>query len=405
MFDLRIERPVAPVHARIPLPRSKSAANRALVIASLVGDLGLVPNPGEGDDTRILLGHLRDRPRRMHCGAGATTFRFLLAWACAQPGEEHLITGDARLLERPHEDLAAALRTVGADIQRTPEGYVVRGRRLAGGTVHFDSPISSQYLSALLLIAPMMRDGLTLRWTGTRLSEPYVRMTLRIMDHFGVFPRLELDGVRVDPGPYVAHPCPIPADWSGAAFWYTVCALSPGSTLLLEGLEDDTLQGDRKTMDLWQPWVETRFTAEGAHITHRQPGERSMDQHIHLLHHPDLFQPLAATHAALGLPAIYSGLDNLRVKETDRLAAMASVLRALGCTVHVEGGTFGLTGKAENVGPFTLDPQGDHRMAMALAPLALVLPAVRVSEPAVVNKSYPGYWDDLRRAGFAVEQH
>ncbi len=404
MESVTLTAPSGPLRTTIALPRSKSAANRALIIASLLGDVDLVRDPGDGDDTRILLQHLRERGAVMHCGAGATTFRFLLAWACCQPGEERLITGVPRLLERPHDDLVAALRKLGADITADDAGYRVRGRQLHGGKVHFDSPISSQYLSALLLIAPLMTEGLSMRWTGTRLSEPYVHMTLKVMAHFGVYPFMELDGVRVPPAPYRPATYAVPADWSAAAFWYELVALSPGAEVFLEGLEDDTLQGDRHAKQLWEPWVSTVFEANGARLANRaEPLPWTADL-VQLRNHPDLFQPLACTGAALGQDAAFTGLDNLRVKETDRILAIAEVLQRMGCTVEQEGGNFQVSGRAStNPGPF--DPQGDHRMALALAPLCLVAGPLTVLDPAVVNKSYPGFWEDLRKAGFGVLLH
>ncbi len=402
MSAVRLARSAAPLKAVIRLPRSKSAANRALIIAALLGDLDLVRDPGTGDDTAILLQHLRDQGSVLHCGAGATTFRFLLAWACCQPGGPRLVTGDVRLLERPHDDLVQALRHLGARIDRVPEGYRVHGGTLRGGEVHFDSPISSQYLSALLLIAPSMTEGLHLRWTGTRLSEPYVHMTLRIMAHFGVYPAMELDGVRVAPACYTAAPYTVPADWSGAAFWYEAVALTPGSALHLQGLSDDTLQGDRAARHLWAPWVDTRFDAEGAVISHRSTPGALPEGPVNLRNHPDLFQPLLATCAGLGVPATFTGLDNLRVKETDRLQAMADVLHTLGAQLHLDGGMARLTGRV-HIAEAHIDPDGDHRMALSIAPLVQVVDTLHIARPEVVTKSYPGFWDDLAGIGIHIQ--
>jgi 3-phosphoshikimate 1-carboxyvinyltransferase len=412
MSSITITRPAEPIHTTIELPRSKSAANRALVIAALLGDVDLVQDPGNGDDTRILLEHLRERPAVMHCGAGATTFRFLLAWACCQEGEERLITGTQRLLDRPHADLVGALRTLGAHIEQVPEGYRVRGTRLQGGAVHFDSPISSQYLSALLLIAPSMEQGLSLRWTGTRLSEPYVHMTLKIMAHFGVFPVMELDGVRVSPGSYTAAAYTVPPDWSAAAFWYEVVALSPGAEVLLAGLDEDTLQGDREARHLFAAWVRTTSTTDGlllTHIDNAAPWSTTQvpGRPVNLKHVPDLFQPLAFTLATRGEGATLEGLDNLRVKETDRLKATHDALAILGRGSSILQGTFTITPNATDLissdAPF--DPSIDHRMAMALAPLAAVLGRVTINDPQVVDKSYPHFWNDLEHAGFAIALH
>jgi 3-phosphoshikimate 1-carboxyvinyltransferase len=405
MNSVTITAPTGPLRASIRLPRSKSAANRALIIAALLGDTDLVHDPGDGDDTTILLKHLRERRAVMHCGAGATTFRFLLAWAACQAGEERVITGVPRLLERPHEDLVQALRTLGADITREESGYRVRGRQLQGGQVHFDSPISSQYLSALLLIAPHMTEGLTLRWTGTRLSEPYVHMTLKVMAHFGVYPFMQLDGVRVPPTRYHAAAYTVPADWSAAAFWYELVALSPDAQVHLQGLDDDTLQGDRQARQLFAQWVESRFTPAGADLRRVINEGVRANVPLDLRHYPDLFQPLVCAAAGRGQAAHFTGLDNLRVKETDRLSAVAEALRALGCDVQAEGGAFQLSGRVQTGGASSFDPRGDHRMAMALAPLALVLGTMTIADAGVVNKSYPGFWDDLRKAGFGVVSH
>lgn len=401
---IHIHRPNGPVRADITLPRSKSISNRALLLASLCGDLGLVSQLSDGDDTRVMHELLRDRPHVMDCGAGGTTFRFLLAWAAVQKGEEHILTGIPRLLERPHDDLVNALKQVGADIERVPEGFRVRGKVLKGGVVHFDSPISSQFLSALLLIAPRMTEGLTLRWTGTRLSEPFVHMTLKMLAHFAVFPRLELDGVRVDPGDLIQAPIIVPPDWSSAAFWYEVAALSPGAEILLEGLTDDTMQGDREAQHLWSPWVRTLFTPEGARLSHRDPVGAWDEVPRNLKHVPDLFQPLAFTLAARGQAAVLTGLDNLRVKETDRLQAVTSAIARMGGEAAFSEGAFAVKRGIAAKEPMSFDPEIDHRMALSLAPLALVLGSVTIKDPLVVNKSYPTYWEDLRKTGFGVEQ-
>jgi 3-phosphoshikimate 1-carboxyvinyltransferase len=409
MSSITISRPARPINATVHLPRSKSVSNRALIMASLFGDLDAVKHLGTGDDTRVLYELLRDRPHVMHCGAGGTTFRFLLAWAAVQEGEEHIITGIPRLLERPHTDLVEALRTLGADIQAVPEGFRVRGRRMPGGTVHFDSPISSQYLSALLLVAPRMVNGIHMHWTGTRLSEPFVHMTLRMLAHFGVFPVLELDGVRVPPGDYRAATYTVPPDWSAAAFWYELVALSPGAEVLLPGLDDDTLQGDREARQLWAAWVDTAATPNGMLLTHRSQADAWADlkvpgRPVNMKHVPDLFQPLAFTLAARGEGATLEGLDNLRVKETDRLQAVHEGLTTLGCSCRVLQGTFSIdplpSGLKPAVAPF--DPSIDHRMAMSLAPLAAVLGSITILDPRVVDKSYPDFWEHLRSAGLGV---
>jgi len=402
MPSVSIRRPEAPIRTAISLPRSKSVANRALVLASLAGDVGLVQEADDGDDTRILLRLLQDRPRAMHCGSGGTTFRFLLAWACVQEGEEHVITGDARLLERPHDALVDALRALGADIIRTQEGYVVRGGRMNGGAITIDSPISSQYISALLLVGAHFAEGLRLTWSGRRLSEPYVRMTMHLLDRAGVEVREESGTIVVSPGKVAAVPFAVPPDWSAAAFWFQVVALSEGSEVLLNDLTMDGIQGDREAASLWSAWLACIATPNGLLLRHRNaPGPWSHEP-VDLRHVPDLFQPLAFTLAARGIPASFRGLDNLPLKETDRLKAVADVLQRLGIAAQYAGGEFHMNGTITRRGPLSVDPMLDHRMAMCAAPLSLVLDEVTVSQPDVVNKSYPGFWDDLRKAGFVM---
>jgi len=404
MSALNIRRPSQPLRATVELPRSKSVSNRALIIASLLGDLSLVSHLSTGDDTRVMLDLLRDRPHTMDCGAGGTTFRFLLAWACVQEGEEFVLTGIPRLLQRPHDDLVLALRTLGADIEQLPNGYRVRGRRIKGGYVHFDSPISSQYLSALVLIAPKLEQGLELKWTGTRLSEPFVGMTLKMLDHFGIRPSLTMDGVVVPPGNYTKAAYEVPHDWSSAAFWFEQVALDPGAEVLLRGLKKDTLQGDREALPLWAPWVEAAEGANGITLKHRAEAEPWPDAPLNMRHVPDLFQPLAFTLAGRGAKAALTGLDNLVVKETDRLKAVGEVLRALGCTAGHRGGTFIQGGSITNKAPLPFDPNIDHRMALSIAPLALLLERVIIKDPDVVDKSYPEFWAHLRAAGYEVTE-
>lgn len=402
MPSVVITRPSAAIKAEIELPRSKSISNRALLMASLCGDINLVTGLSDGDDTRVMLELLKETPRVMDCGAGGTTFRFLIAWAAVREGEEHILTGIPRLLERPHDDLINALKRLGADIERVPEGYRVRGRSIQGGEVHFDSPISSQYLSALLMVAPRMKEGLTLRWTGTRLSEPFVHMTLKMLSHFGVYPRLELDGVRVDPGDYIPSPVVVAPDWSSAAFWYEMVTLDPGAEVFLSGLTDDTMQGDREAQHLWSPWVETRFTDQGARISHRGSPGIWEDVPRGLKHVPDLFQPLAFTLATMSQPAVLTGLDNLRVKETDRLQAVNDAITRMGGLSAFADGAFAVKHGITATTPMAFHPDIDHRMALSLAPLALRLGSITIDDPQVVNKSYPGFWADLEKSGFGL---
>ncbi len=402
LHSVTIRRPEGPIHARVALPPSKSVANRALILAALAGDLPCVKGFGTSDDTRILNELLRDRPVEMHCGDGGTTFRFLLAWACVQEGKEHLITGNPRLLERPHAPLVNALRELGADITEEANGLRVRGRKMHGGHIRIHAPESSQFISALLLVAPCFTDGLELQWTGLRLSEPYVRMTMELLRKFGAEALDSGEVLHVASGPLQATEMQVPPDWSASAFWFEVAALAPGSNLVLKGLSYSSLQGDAAVLSLFMPYTYYALLDEKLMLRGRSGGELA-PYHADLTDTPDLFQPLAFALAGLGGKAEFTGLHNLPLKETDRLKAVAEALNVLGCSAEYEDGTFKLHGAITNLLPAPFDPQGDHRMAMSLAPLALVCDEVTILNPGVANKSYPGFWEELKKAGFSVE--
>lgn len=401
---LRITPPTGPINATIHLPRSKSVANRALVCTALAGDATSVMDHGDADDTRILQRLLMERPAVMHCGLGGTTFRFALAWACVQEGEERMVTGDAPLLARPHVELVSALRALGADIEPLDTGFRVRGRRMHGGAYQFDSPVSSQYLSAVMLVAPAFTYGLRLMWRGEQLSRPYVDMTAAMMRKAGAVVQVLDDAIAVRPGTYTRTVLDVPPDWSAAAFWFQIVALANGAQVLLADLHADGLQGDEAIIGLMQRWVRTEATADGTRLLHIA-GVPVAPLSLDMRATPDLFQPLAITCAMRAQPAAFSGLANLRLKESDRLQAVVDALAQLGVGASVDENTFSLGGQSvrSSSGILLFDPRGDHRMAMSLAPLALKLGAVEIADAGVVSKSYPRYWDDLRKAGFAVE--
>ena len=403
-----IHPPARPVSVSIQLPNSKSISNRVLVMAALCGERHKLSALAASDDTLRLDRALNEEQTTIDCGDGGTTLRFALAWAAIQKGEERLITGGKRLLERPHDPLIEALRSLGAEIRKSPEGFQVTGKELNGGEVEFRSPVSSQYISALLMIAPYMSDGLRIHWKGDRLSGPYVRMTLGLMRHFGATVKMDDDVIEVEAGGYSPVNFIVPCDWSAAAFWYEIVAIIPGSRVLLIGLFDDGIQGDVAARRLWDRWVITEQNNEGTFLRHRSDTLSTTGLEFELQDTPDLFQPLALTCAARGADAIFTGLDNLPLKETDRLAATARILQQLGAESGYHEGTFKLP--AWDLVPSSahdlpvLDPDGDHRMAMSIAPLAGLISGLRIADPYVVRKSYPAYWDHLQLAGFKVEQ-
>lgn len=402
---MTITRPRAPIDVSIDLPRSKSISNRALILADLAGDLNCVRDLSDAEDTRILRDVLSDRQRVMHCGMGGTTLRFLLAWASVQQGEEHVVTGTRHLLERPHRGLVEALRSLGADVERAPEGFRVRGGKLKGGEVVLDSPISSQFISALMMIAPVMEEGLRIVWKGRRLSEPYVRMTAKVMGHFGVIVHEREDAIVIPSGSYHVDTLTVPPDWSAAAFWYEIAGLAGGARIDLPGLFPNGWQGDQAIDALTKRCVASEQTKEGM-VLRSLPVVHAGEEEMDLVDTPDLFQPLACLLAGIDQSAHFTGLDNLMTKESDRIEAVALALRDLGMRTAPHDDRYGHWPIEPMRGshPPPFDPLGDHRMAMALAPLALVCDRITILDPDVVDKSYPSYWTDLEKAGFGVER-
>lgn len=404
---IRIIPPADPIKVDIKLPRSKSISNRLLVMAALSGSRHLLEELSDADDTGRLDHLVNERPLVMDCGAGGTTLRFLLAWAAIQEGEERLISGTPRLMDRPHDDLVRALRQLGASIDRVEQGFRVIGKKLQGGTVEFLSPISSQYISALLLIAPYLERGLRISWKGDRLSEPYVRMTMRLMRQFGAKVKVHDEAIEVMPGAYSIERTTIPRDRSAAAFWYEVVAFSKGSGVKLIGVYDDGIQGDSIAEELWSPWVISEQQEDGLMLMHRSSSFAAEELNIDLKDSPDLFQPLIFTCAGSGASLRCTGLRNLSMKESDRLKATAEALRVLGRECAFTTDSFTIPkGPVLQVGHRSsiIDPQEDHRLAMSAAPVALVAGSLRIADPDVVVKSYPLFWDHLEMAGFKLQR-
>lgn len=307
--------------------------------------------------------------------------------------------------QRPIGPLVEALRSLGADIDYAErEGFPplrIRGRQLRGGCLHLSGSVSSQYVSALLLIAPYLSSSLRLRLEGTIVSRPYIDMTLALMRHFGAQAGWEAeDTLVVAPAPYQSTArYRVETDWSSAACWYEAVALAtdPAARLLLRGLREETWQGDARVQDYFLPLgVKTTFCAEGAVLekTAMQSGAIVFD----LSGQPDLAQSLVVACAALQRPFRFTGLQTLRIKETDRLAALARELDKLGITVAVENDE-SIRSVTYASAPAHLQPVAtyeDHRMALAFSPCALRFPGLQIAEPAVVNKSYPGFWEALQ---------
>ena len=390
---------------KISLPASKSIANRALIIAALSGQNSLINNLSEARDTRTmqrLLGS--DIPIWDVLDAG-TTMRFLTALsAVTQP---RTLTGTTRMKERPIKILADALTTLGARIEYLEqEGYPpiavgpIEDQLTKNISVRGD--ISSQYISALLMIAPVLPYGLEIELTGHIGSKPYINTTLAVMRSYGVNAEWNDHIIYISQQRYIAKEYTVEPDWSAASYWYSFVALSESGEVLLEDLPDNSIQGDRKIADYMKLLgVHTTFTPEGALLT---KCDHAPEVTFDFTDCPDMAQTVAVLCAAKGIKCTMSGLESLRIKETDRIYALQTELAKIGAELKEVNNEWLLTPVVGHwKEDIEFDTYHDHRMAMAFAPLS-ALSTVIIHDPVVVDKSYPRYWEDMEKAGFTISE-
>lgn len=401
--------PPASIHATIQLPSSKSICNRALIINALSQNHAQLRNLSDCDDTRVLISALQDMPDTIDIGAAGTAMRFLTAYLSVNEGT-HLLTGTPRMQQRPIGILANALREAGAHIEYAgKEGYPplrITGSRLTHNEITLPGNVSSQYISALLMIGPALPDGLKLTLTGTVISRPYIDLTLELMQAFGAHAQWSDEHqLYVEPHPYQAPASYyIESDWSAASYWYEICALMPEAEIELPGLFRKSLQGDARVARLFSALgVETRYENDKVLLT--KSGIKTSRMEYDFINQPDLAQTFVVTCALLNVPFRFSGLQSLKIKETDRMAALIKEMKKLGYVLNETDGSI-LSWNGERCMPDArpaIDTYEDHRMAMAFAPACIIVDNLFINNPQVVSKSYPHYWDDLRRAGFNIE--
>jgi len=399
----------------IHLAASKSISNRALIIHALSGG-GIVPdNLSDCDDTNVIIKALDKMPALINIKAAGTAMRFLTAYLSVTAGEAHTLTGTERMKHRPIKELVEALRYLGADIQyEGEEGYPplhITGKPLEGGRLEMPGNISSQYISALLMIGPVLKKGLELKLTDEIVSRPYIDLTLWIMQEYGANAEwTDVDTITVKPKPYRQRPYLIENDWSAASYWYEMMALSNDmeSNIRLTGLMDGSKQGDSMVRYIFSLLgVKTTFENKQEGV----PTTVTLTRHSRILprldydfvNSPDLAQTVVVCCAVMNIPFRFTGLASLKIKETDRIEALKTELRKLGYVIRDEGNdTLYWDGQRSEATLQPIDTYEDHRMALCFAPVAIRIPGIRINNPGVVTKSYPKYWDDLRQAGFEI---
>ena len=401
----------------IKLPASKSISNRAMIIHALSGSNVLPDNLSDCDDTEVIIQALQNNPYEINIKAAGTAMRFMTAFLATRNGEEHVITGTERMKHRPIGVLVDALRHLGADITYVgEEGFpplCIKGGKLEGGLLEVPGNISSQYVSALLMIGPMLSNGLTLRLKGDIISRPYIDLTLCMMREFGAIADWsDYETITVQAQRYKERSYYIESDWSAASYWYEMIALSKEADdeVRLEGLMDGSKQGDSSVRYIFSLLgVKTTFdtTEEGVPttVTLRHSGRCVPRLEYDFVNSPDLAQTFVVCCCMLGVRFHFRGLATLKIKETDRIEALKTEMRKLGFVLHdVNNSELYWDGeRCEPQQDAAIDTYEDHRMALAFAPAVFRLDHLCINNPQVVSKSYPNYWEDLIKAGFEVK--
>ena len=399
------------IEGEIDLPASKSISNRVLLLNALCATPGRLSNLAQCDDTDAVLSALaQPDASEVNIGAAGTAMRFLTAYFATREGREVVIDGTERMRQRPIGVLVDALRQLGADIEYVEaEGYPplkITGTRLRGGALTVSGSVSSQYITAILLIAPVI-GGITLTIEGEIMSRPYIDMTLALMARYGVKAEWRENVIHVPAGEYTALDFTVEADWSAASYWWAMQAIVPQSRISLKGLEPQSLQGDSRIAELMSQMGVTGNWC-GRYLDLRSNGGVGCccSTFADLSGTPDIAQTLVVMLCLMGRPFRITGLRTLRIKETDRLEALRTELRKLGYVVKVEGDdaiSWHLETTAAEASPH-ICTYHDHRMAMAFAPAAIRFPGLIIDDAQVVSKSYPLFWEHLRQAEFKIEE-
>lgn len=387
------------------LPASKSISNRALILNALAGGNSVLRHLSEANDTRLMRELIGSESPLIDVQDAGTTMRFLTAYF-ATTGMRKTLTGTPRMQARPIGILVDALRTLGAIIHyRNREGYPpietagFSGQKVDRLSIRGD--VSSQFISALLMIAPSLPQGLTLELTGKVGSRPYIEMTIALMAKFGVDVDISDNVIRVAHQQYRSTELTVESDWSGAGYWFAFAALARDADIRLPRLYENSWQGDHVVRELMEA-LGVRAVSEGE-MLRLIPRESVSTFNWDFTHSPDLAQTVAVVCAAKGIEATFSGLESLRIKETDRIYALQQELRKIGADLVEEGNRWVLRPSSSLPDSAAFESYEDHRMAMAFAPLATRM-NVTINNPLVVRKSYPGYWLDVEDAGFEVLQ-
>lgn len=408
MSSIRLTHPTKKLSGNVRLPGSKSESNRALILQALAGNAFEIENLSTARDTQNLKSILASNDETVDVIDAGTSMRFLTAYYAAT-NQHKIITGSERMKKRPIAPLVTALSEMGFDVRYAEkEGFApleivpITSFEKLDKEVFIEGNISSQFITALLLIAPFLPNGLSVNFTTALTSKPYVEMTLNMLQHFGVACAWKGNSISIPKSEIQNHKFSVGADWSAASYWYSMAFLADEAELFLESLQNNWSQGDRVVADWMKRFsVTTEFKDGGALIKNiHAPFPRIMK--LDYKDNPDLAQTFAAMFAAKDIGATFTGIDSLRVKETDRIQALQYELMKCGYRFDYSPEFFfyQLRGKFQ-LPALPIRTYDDHRMAMSFAPLAL-LGTIEIENPDVVNKSYPEFWEEMKKVGFEI---
>ncbi len=403
-MDFLISHTSKSINAELILPPSKSISNRALIIQSLCQSKPTLFNLSQSSDTQSLVQALQTTSKTIDIGDAGTSMRFLTAYLSQQKGN-YILTGSDRMKERPIGHLVEALISLGADIKYLEkDGFpplAINGKNLKGGKVDVSTSHSSQFVSALLLIAPTLRKGLSLSLKDELLSKPYIKMTLNIMRYFGIQSSWINNTINVEPQSYICKDLKIESDWSALAFILQAMSIAKSAQVNISGLSKDSWHGDSYVLNLFEKFgLQYEFKNEKLYLR-KLNKDLNSDYNVNLIDTPDLAQAYCCTLSALSKSAKIKGLKNLKLKESHRLKALHIELNKIGQLSQYSEDTMQLEASDLHIPKETFDSHEDHRMAMCLAPFALLF-EIKIKNVEVVNKSYPSYWEDLKKMGFTI---
>lgn len=403
-MKLNIQHPSQEANGELTITGSKSESNRLLVLQALYPQIE-IQNLSNSDDSQVTQKGLKSKSNIIDIHHAGTAMRFLTAYFAIQPHREIVLTGSKRMQERPIKLLVEALNSLGADITYEKEpGFpplIIRGKEITTDRVSLPANISSQYISALMLVAPALKNGLNIDLIGETTSVPYIKMTQSIMDQLGFETAFDGNQISIKPASKIdTNHWKVESDWSSASYFYSIVALALRSEITLNSYFEESKQGDAALAEIYEKFG-VKTTHSNGKITLSKIAGFKLPNCIklNLKNTPDLAQTIAVTCLGFNIDCKLSGLHTLKIKETDRLAALKIEIEKLGGKVKITDRSLELANSGKINKNISIDTYNDHRMAMAFAPLGLKVP-ININNAEVVSKSYPSFWDDLRKIGF-----